>query len=123
MSRFDLFLDDGGVMNDNAVRGPQWQRMVGEFFAPILGGTPEAWAEANRVTAPPLWQPGGLHALWEEAGREYSAFDWAYHRHWLTGMCEYLGLEPPLEEETVELARRAAHSITAPRACGLSRGC
>jgi hypothetical protein len=28
-----LFLDDGGVMNDNALRGPQWQRWVARIFA------------------------------------------------------------------------------------------
>ena len=31
-----LFLDDGGVMNDNRLRGEQWRRMVAEFFTPIL---------------------------------------------------------------------------------------
>ncbi len=33
-----LFIDDGGVLNDNALRGPQWQRLVAEFFVPALGG-------------------------------------------------------------------------------------
>ncbi len=32
-----ILLDDGGVMNDNRLRGEQWQRLVGEFFAPRLG--------------------------------------------------------------------------------------
>ncbi|MFQ5795557.1 MAG: hypothetical protein ACE5JP_10975 [Candidatus Bipolaricaulia bacterium] len=42
-----LFVDDGGVLNDNTRRSLQWQRLLGEFFPPILGGTPESWAEAN----------------------------------------------------------------------------
>ena len=25
-----IFLDDGGVLNDNQVRGAQWRRLVGE---------------------------------------------------------------------------------------------
>jgi hypothetical protein len=50
-----IFLDDGGVMNDNRLRGPQWQRLLGEFLPPRLGGEAVAWAEANRVVAPPLW--------------------------------------------------------------------
>jgi phosphoglycolate phosphatase-like HAD superfamily hydrolase len=54
--RFAIFLDDGGVMNDNAVRGSQWQRLVAEFFAPRLGGDPAAWAEANKVVATELFQ-------------------------------------------------------------------
>ena len=46
-----IFLDDGDVMNDNAVRGPQWRELIGEFFVPRLGGTSEAWAAANLATA------------------------------------------------------------------------
>jgi len=33
-----IFLDDGGVMNDNNARALQWQRLVGEYFVPLLGG-------------------------------------------------------------------------------------
>ena len=65
-----IFLDDGGVLNDNDRRAPQWQRLVGEFFVPRLGGTHQAWAEANRRTiASNLermsrrledWQPGPI---------------------------------------------------------------
>lgn len=40
-----IFLDDGGVMNDNTLRGFQWERMVAEFFKPVLGGTFEAWSD------------------------------------------------------------------------------
>ena len=46
-----IFLDDGDVMNDNRLRGPQWQRLVGEFFTPRLGGEPSAWAAANASIA------------------------------------------------------------------------
>ena len=37
-ARLIIFLDDGGVMNDNNTRALQWQRLVSEFFAPLLGG-------------------------------------------------------------------------------------
>jgi len=40
-----VFLDDGGVLNDNDRRAVEWRRLLGEFFAPRLGGTPEAWGE------------------------------------------------------------------------------
>jgi phosphoglycolate phosphatase-like HAD superfamily hydrolase len=33
-----IFLDDGGVMNDNALRGPEWQRLVGEYLSQVLEG-------------------------------------------------------------------------------------
>jgi hypothetical protein len=45
-----VFLDDGGVLNDNERRAPEWRRLLGEFFAPRLGGTPEAWrGEPDRL--------------------------------------------------------------------------
>jgi len=42
-----IFLDDGGVINDNNLRGPQWQRLFGEFMVPRFGGEADAWGEAN----------------------------------------------------------------------------
>jgi hypothetical protein len=47
MTRPALFIDDGGVMNENVRRGRQWERLVGQYFSPRLGGAPEAWAAAN----------------------------------------------------------------------------
>ncbi len=29
-----LFIDDGGLLNDNALRAPEWQRLIGEYFPP-----------------------------------------------------------------------------------------
>lgn len=52
-----ILLDDGGVMNDNRLRGEQWQRLVGEFFAPQLGGESAAWAEANRIHMMSVFEP------------------------------------------------------------------
>jgi HAD superfamily hydrolase (TIGR01509 family) len=52
-----IFLDDGGVMNDNNARALQWQRLVGEYFVPLLGGSPEAWSRANRVVTDRLFEP------------------------------------------------------------------
>src|SRR5262249_24311232 len=105
-----LFLDDGGVMNDNALRGPQSQRLVGEFFPPLLGGTPEAWAEANGIVV--------IRQLEEYArtmaGRvevDYAAFLRAAYLGWLGGMCELVGVAVPDEEECVALARRAAEYV------------
>ncbi len=48
MTRPTLFLDDGGVMNENSLRPEQWARLVGEFFPPILGGTSAEWVDANK---------------------------------------------------------------------------
>ena len=109
-SRPVIFLDDGGVLNDNRLRGTQWQRMVGEFFVPRLGGTPEAWAEANRalitsMLAPDAWRERML------AAPDYATFDYKYQLDWLYGMCELVGVPPPSEKESVALARQASAAI------------
>ncbi len=106
-----ILLDDGGVMNDNRLRGPQWQRLVGEFFAPRLGGKPAAWAEANRVYATQLFQPENWQAR-VQAAPDYSSFEQIYWRDWMDGMCQMVGVETPPEAESIELAREAEAYIT-----------
>ena len=106
MPRWALFLDDGNVLNDNAVRGQQWQRLVGEFFSPRLGGTAAAWAEANGVVATQLLAPAAWQARMA-AAHDYASFDWAYQRDWLHGMCRRLAIDPPSDETSVALARQA----------------
>jgi hypothetical protein len=89
-----LFIDDGGVMNDNTRRTPQLRRLVGEYFTPRLGGEPLAWAKANgyaeeRVVAryleasrsPPDRSIRAVLAEWDQA--------------WLLDMCEYADVAPP----------------------------
>lgn len=106
-----IFLDDGGVMNDNTVRALQWQRLVGEYFVPLLGGSSEAWASANRVVTGRLFEPG----TWRkriQAAADYRSFDHDYQVEWLQGMCELVGAETPPREECLHLSHRAAAFIT-----------
>ncbi|HMA37609.1 MAG TPA: HAD family hydrolase [Chloroflexia bacterium] len=110
-ARVVVFLDDGGVMSDNARRAPQWQCLVGEYFAPILGGTPTAWAEANRVLTARLFDPAAWQARLQ-AAPDYASFDRRYQLDWLGGMCGLLGIPAPPEAEGRELARRATAYIT-----------
>ena len=67
LSRIEaVFLDDGGVMNDNALRAPQWRRMVGEYLPSRLGGDAAAWAAANREVLERemfMWQMNTCFAL------------------------------------------------------------
>jgi len=42
-----VFFDDGGVLNDNRIRGKQWKTLVGEYYHTRFGGDPEIWGEAN----------------------------------------------------------------------------
>ncbi|HEY8415435.1 MAG TPA: HAD family hydrolase [Thermaerobacter sp.] len=107
-----MFIDDGGVISDNRVRAAQWQRLVGEFLAPVLGGTPEQWAEANREVVPPLWQDESLRHLWHRAGGDYATWLTLYRLAWLDAMCRYVGVATPPREKAVELALRATEFVT-----------
>ena len=104
-----LFIDDGGVLNNNAVRSAQWQRLVAEFLCPILGGNQALWAEANRVvmerlvpflTQAPQWQD--FSTWWDE-----------YQKQWLRGMATLVGVSAPLDDaECVRLAKEASVYVT-----------
>lgn len=107
MPNLVLFLDDGGVMSDNRLRGPQWQRLLGEFFPPILGGTPEDWAAANRA-AVSGWSDDYVQRLWREANGDYAAFVRLDRLAWLRSMCAFLRMPEPPESTCLELAARAA---------------
>lgn len=106
-----VFLDDGGVMNNNNTRAAQWQRLVGEFFVPLLGGSAEAWSHANRVVADRLFGPDAWRKR-VQAALDYRSFDRDYQVEWLQGMCELVGVETPPEEECLHLAQRAVAFIT-----------
>ena len=109
-----IFLDDGGVLNDNARRGPLWQPLVGEFFAPRLGGAPEAWGPANRAVMERLLAPDAWEALMS-ALPNYADFEREYDRRWLGGMLAELGLPPLPDAQLLALAAEAEAAI-APRA-------
>lgn len=107
-----LFVDDGGVMNDNAVRGPQWQRLAGEFFAPLLGGDPADWGEANRRVATALFEEHEL-VMGDLIDGGYRAWLRSYHLRWLRNMCAHVGVLPPeADAECLDLARRATSYVT-----------
>lgn len=106
-----ILLDDGGVMNDNQLRGTQWQRLVGEFFAPQLGGAGAAWAEANRIVSTRTFEPANWQAR-VLAAPDYASFEHTYWLDWLGGMCQLVGITRPPEEESIELARQAEAYIT-----------
>ena len=104
-----IFLDDGGVMNDNRLRGPEWQRLVGEFFAPRLGGKQEIWAEANRIVATSFFEPENWRARIQV---DYASFERNYRRDWIDGMCQFVGISTPPEEVCFELVIEAEEYIT-----------
>ena len=101
-----IFLDDGGVMNDNGRRAPQWERLVGEFLAPELGGDPAAWGEANRVVFDRQWRRFEEWTPERTAAGEYGDFFGSSEERerWLREMCEHVGLSVPPVDACVRLA-------------------
>ena len=91
-----VFIDDGGVLNDNERRAPEWRRLLGEYLPPRLGGAPEAWARANVGAAERSW----ARFLERQKSGSYRGFD-AWRRHdlgrWLVDMCEQVGVEAPAD--------------------------
>jgi HAD superfamily hydrolase (TIGR01509 family) len=101
-----IFLDDGGVMNDNTRRAAGWQRLVGEFLAPRLGGAPGAWGEANQIVFERQWE---RFLAWEHqavARDEYGDFLGSpeEQERWLREMCEHTGVSAPGRDACIKLA-------------------
>ncbi len=95
-----LFLDDGGVLNDNSLRGPEWLRLIGEFMPPRMGGTAEQWTSANRVVFSQVWR----NLQKELPGfASHQEFQRAYVTDWMSGMCAYIGITPPPDDDSVRV--------------------
>lgn len=106
--RRTVFLDDGGVMNNNELRGPQWQRLIGEFMPSRLGGEQHLWSEANRIVFEKVFDEYG--PLWQK--EPVSVFYDDYLFDWLGTMCQHLGIVVPVRQEVLSIAREASAYIT-----------
>ena len=107
-----ILLDDGGVMNDTRLRGPQYQRLAGDFFAHRLGGESSTWAEANRMCIASIFEPEAWQRRVQVAVQEYASFERTYWYDWVSGMCRLVGVAAPPETECIELACQAEIYIT-----------
>lgn len=104
-----LFIDDGGVLSDNARRAEQWPALVGEFMSMRVGGDAEAWAASNReshLTAV---------AKVEHLTGDFATWQLAYARAWLTEMGSAVGIAPPARDEAVLTLYQDAHRYITPR--------
>jgi HAD superfamily hydrolase (TIGR01509 family) len=97
-------------MNDNQLRGEQWPSLVGEFFAPRLGGTIPAWAEANRIIIQRILEPTNWLRR-TQASADYASFEQRYWLDWLGDMAQFVGVPTPQEKECISLAQQAENYI------------
>lgn len=95
-----VFIDDGGVLNDNERRAPQWRQLLGEYLSPRLGGTPEAWAASNVGAFERAW--ARYLAYLEGLGARGGVDAWIREDRgrWLADMCEQVGVALPADPAT-----------------------
>ena len=111
-----LFIDDGGVMNDNNLRAPEWRRLIGEFMPSRMGGTPEQWADANQSVFPAIWQhmQQRFHTF-----ASHQAFYRTYAIGWMSEMCSYLGVAVPQEADAITLYSELAVYVGERENCSI----
>lgn len=115
-----LFVDKGGVLIDNNDLSPQWRRLIGEFLAPRLGGSVEAWGAAN-VPAFERQVERWRAAMAGHGPADIRGFFAKDARLWFLDMCDAIGLGRPPDEEAERIAAETvayvkAHlEIRAPR--------
>ncbi|MGH2461930.1 MAG: HAD family hydrolase [Chloroflexota bacterium] len=109
-----IFLDDGGVMNDNASRGPQWQRLVGEYLAPRLGGAAADWGRANLAIFEPLYQQY-LATMHRNPDLDAAVYRAEEHDAWLRGMCDEVSVAAPADRATRVALAEETHAFVTRR--------
>ncbi|MFX1344588.1 MAG: HAD family hydrolase [Promethearchaeota archaeon] len=90
---FAIFFDDGGVLNDNKIRGEHWKTFVGEYYSKRFGGDPETWGEANQKL---------INSIFNEFSRDikekfgdYNSFYNDFKKKMVTGMFRETGNRLP----------------------------
>lgn len=88
-----IFFDDGGVLNDNRIRGEHWKTFVGEYYSTRFGGEPELWGEANHKLISTLF-----NIFWKEGKEKFSDYKVFYNdfkKNMVLGMFREVGKIPP----------------------------
>ena len=105
-----VFLDDGGVLNNNELRAPQWQELIAKYFVPRYGGDYNAWKQANWIAFENLMKS------WEKAKKEpeinFNVFWQKESELWINTMFHHVGVPPPPPHEQYNVAIKAEEWIT-----------
>jgi phosphoglycolate phosphatase-like HAD superfamily hydrolase len=90
-----IFFDDGDVLNNNKIRGKQWQKLVGEFMAPKFGGNPEDWGAANSKIIEDFINKGIPTLMYEHKEKTHNQFIEWFRERWINDMFDYVGITRP----------------------------
>ncbi len=110
-SEFAVFFDDGGVMNDNRIRGVQYQKLVGEYFTPKFGGEPYLWAEGNLNFVEEIMREYN-EAICDNRDIDYKTYHADFVKRWIEEMFDYVGVKLPAKSEYEQIYREAIEYIT-----------
>lgn len=106
-----IFLDDGGVMNDNTKRGEQWKDLIAKYFVPRYGGEPQAWREANHQVMQILIDE--LDARFNEARNlDYQKHQAVEDKIWINHMYDTVGVKRPPKQEYSRICREIEAWVT-----------
>ena len=99
-----VFFDDGGVLNDNRLRGPEYRKLIGRFMAERLGESAERWALANEKVFPHLWSDLQNQITDFSNHREYQR---EFELLWIHRMCSLVSITVPPDDIATSVARSA----------------
>ena len=106
-----IFLDDGGVMNDNDLRSQQWRELVAQYFSPRYGGSISDWKKANKEVFKQLFE------RYERTVKENPMIDftgyWKLEQiSWLTEMFKIVQISAPTYNQRAKITQKASEWIT-----------
>ena len=110
-TEFALFFDDGGVMNDNQIRGIQFQKMIGDYFSPMYGGEKHQWAEANFNFIEEIMREY-IEIIEEERNVDYHNYHNGFITRWIEDMFDYVSANLPAKKEYKRIYKEAMDYIT-----------
>ena len=108
---YAIFFDDGGVLNDNRLRGIQWQKMIGEYFPPKYGGEPHKWIEAN-IRLVNDFSKEHSKLIEESLVIEFNPFYDEFIYRWISEMFDYAGVNAPPKNQHREIFFDVIDQIT-----------
>lgn len=110
-SEFAVFFDDGGVMNNNRIRGLQFQKLVAEYFSPKFGGEHYMWAEGNVNFIDEIVDEF-TEMLCEEIKVDYKTYQLNFITRWVESMFNHVGIKLPPKSEYKVIYQEAMEYIT-----------
>jgi HAD superfamily hydrolase (TIGR01509 family) len=106
-----ILIDDGGVMNDNELRAPQWRELVAQFFSPRYGGSIEGWEKANKEVFDEIFDRYERTRI-ENPMVNYNEYWKNEQIKWLTDMFAYIQISPPPYSQREKIAKEASEWVT-----------